>query len=97
MKTSSPMYAGLLKVDGTRFVSCSSLQPVTCPLCSSNDAALLTGNVRFAATMNNEVVTDDEPLGAFVCPRSHVFFLRERDYVALSGESSAFRYDEKSA
>jgi len=97
MKTHPLQYAGLLKVDGTRFVSSSSLQPVTCPLCLSDEAALLTGKVRFAATMNNEVVTDDEPLAAFVCPRSHVFFLRERDYVPLSGESSAFRYDEKSA
>jgi hypothetical protein len=77
-------YAGLPFVDGIKLGNCSLSYPVSCPFCSNPDAALVAGRISFAATMGGEVITDKEPLAAFVCPNSHLFLLREQDVVAIA-------------
>jgi hypothetical protein len=38
--------------------------------------------------MSNDVVNNQEGTAAYVCPSAHVFFLRERDVVAVLCENS---------
>ena len=76
-------YAGLPFIDGISLESCSYSRPVVCPFCSSPDAALMAGKVSFAAMMGGDILTDKEPLAAFVCPNAHVFLVRERDIAPI--------------
>jgi hypothetical protein len=82
-------YAGLPSIDGIRWDSCSLSRLVSCPFCSSPDVALLAGKVRFAATMGQEIVADQEPLAAFLCPNAHVFLVRECDVAPVHVPSLA--------
>jgi hypothetical protein len=82
-------YAGLPFVEGIQFCSCSLSRAVSCPFCSSPDAALIAGRISFTATMGGEALTDKEPLAAFVCPNSHLFLVRERDVAAISARKGA--------
>ncbi len=53
---------------------------VTCPLCANSTVALLLTKVNFSATLDGENFVDEaQPLAAFICPKSHIFFLRHRD------------------
>src|SRR3977135_4188652 len=72
-------YAGLLSVGGIQLGDCAPTCPILCPFCGNHDAALLSGRIRFAAKMSVEIVSDSEPLAAFICPNFHVFLVRERD------------------
>jgi hypothetical protein len=87
MSTHTPPYAGLLSVEGIKFETCALSQQVFCPYCMSPDAALLSGEIHFAAKMKEDVVTDRQPLAAFICPNSHIFLLLERDVVSRSKTS----------
>ncbi len=63
----------------------STIPDVTCPLCANSTVALLLTKVNFSATLDGEnFVEETQPLAAFICPKSHIFFLRERD-VATGG------------
>jgi hypothetical protein len=79
MSTNTPPYAGLLSVEGIKFETCALDRPIFCPYCTHPDAALLSGKIHFAAMMSGDVVTDREPLAAFVCPNAHVFLLLAKD------------------
>ena len=60
----------------------STIPDVTCPLCANSTVALLLTKVNFSATLEGEnFVEETQPLAAFICPKSHIFFLRERDIV----------------
>jgi hypothetical protein len=72
-------YAGLLSVGGIQLGDCALTRPILCPFCANPDAALLSGRISFAAKMSGEIMSDSEPLAAFICPNSHVFLVRERD------------------
>jgi hypothetical protein len=76
-------YAGITAVSGVRLTSYPSLPDVNCPICASAEVAYLLGKVTFAAKMNGEDLLDGEsqPLAAFICPQSHIFFLREQDVI----------------
>jgi hypothetical protein len=63
----------------------STIPDVTCPLCANSTVALLLTKVNFSATLEGEnFVEKTQPLAAFICPKSHIFFLRERD-IATEG------------
>ena len=81
--SNSNAYSGLPKIPGISFGSTVLLHDIVCPFCSSPDAALLAGAITFTATMSGDDLFEGKPqtLAAFLCPRSHVFFVCERDIV----------------
>lgn len=74
-----PEYSGLRAIPGVRFISYPSSRALICPLCASPKVAQLTGKISFEAKLSGHDLFDGEPqpLAAFLCSRSHVFFLRE--------------------
>lgn len=49
----------------------------------SSDAAILSSEVHFTARMSEHIVSEQEPLAAFVCPNSHFFLVRTRDVLPV--------------
>ncbi len=73
-----------------RLTSNSTIPDVTCPLCANSTVAFLLTKVNFSATLDGENFVDEtQALAAFICPRSHIFFLRERDVVPKALRQSA--------
>ena len=76
-------YADLQATEGIRFESCALAKRVLCPFCSSDEAALLAGDINLTAQISNENVAEEVTLAGFIRPESHVFFLRERDVITM--------------
>ncbi|HEY1802371.1 MAG TPA: hypothetical protein VGG46_15700 [Terriglobales bacterium] len=75
-------FGGLPALPGVRVAFYSSLNSVTCPLCNNSHVALLSGDIVFAAKMAcGDLDSNEQKLAAFVCSRSHLFFLLEKDIV----------------
>jgi hypothetical protein len=81
-------YAGLIGMPSVRFASAASKLPLLCPMCGDESPIHLTGKISFSASMSNEDLFEGrpQPLAAFVCLNSHVFFLREEDFVVESSQ-----------
>lgn len=81
MSTDNSEFSGLTALPGVRVVSDSSVRSVVCPFCASTNVARLGGKITFSAKISDADLFDGEaqPLSAFVCTKSHVFFLREKD------------------
>ena len=78
----SPKYGGLIGLPGTRFLPSASMGTLICPLCGDESVIHLTGDVIFSAKMKmSHDDLSEGKLAAFVCPRSHIFFLMERDNI----------------
>lgn len=77
------MYAGLTSLQGLQVGSCSLDRQIFCPFCMSSDAAILSSEVHFTARMSEHIVSEQEPLAAFVCPNSHFFLVRTRDVLPV--------------
>jgi hypothetical protein len=75
---SSSPFADLLALDGAKLIQSSSIKGVACPFCRSKEVALFSGRVSFVATMSGSPFAGST-LSCFVCPDSHLFFLREED------------------
>jgi hypothetical protein len=65
------MKAGLPDMEGTRFVSCATVRPVVCPLCLSDEAAVLAEDISLTAQMSNENVSDRVTLADQNCFALH--------------------------
>lgn len=91
MANENPEYSGLPSIPGVRFGSYQSMQTLSCPFCSSPNSIHLIGKISFAATISGNDLFDGrtQPLAAFICPQSHVFFLREQDAVKEPWKASA--------
>jgi hypothetical protein len=76
-RSSSPL-ADLLALDGVELIQSSSIRGVACPFCHSKEVALFSGRVSIVATMSGSPFAGST-LSCFVCPDSHLFFLREED------------------
>jgi hypothetical protein len=58
------------------------LPDVSCPFCANTDVVFLMGKVSFSATISgDDLLGGAQPLAAVICSKSHVFFLREQDFV----------------
>ena len=76
-------YGGLKALPGVQFVSFPALGRVVCPFCGNQNVGRLAGKISFAAKISGDDLLDDDtqPLAGFICPSSHIFFLREQDIV----------------
>lgn len=86
----APEYSGLMGIPGVRSTSYPSSQAIACPFCANADVVHLTGKITFGAKISGNDLFDGEPqpLAAFICPRSHVFFLRESDIFRVESRRS---------
>ncbi len=85
---SSSPYADLLALEGVQVTYSTSIKTVACPFCLSKEVALFTGRIGFVATMDAEPFCGST-LSCFVCPDSHLFFLREEDAVLRYATASS--------
>jgi hypothetical protein len=86
-----PERPGLTEIPGVRIAYFESLRRVICPFCANADVVYLSGKVSFSAEMSGNDLFDGEPqsLAAFLCPNSHIFFLREPDIVPAKSSRTA--------
>jgi hypothetical protein len=91
-KNFPPNFFGLKTVPGVVFVPAPCFPDMICPWCGSKDLAFMAGRFVFSARISGDDLLDGESLSLVlvVCSESHVFFLRENDFLpAASSEHAA--------
>jgi hypothetical protein len=71
-------YGNLTATHGVKSVNCVGLPKVICPLCGDEDTAMLAGKIAFEAKLGGDDFWQGNMVG-FICPQSHLFFLRNED------------------
>jgi hypothetical protein len=64
-----------------KVLTCVGLPKLSCPFCGAANTAVLAGKIAFEAKLGGDDFWEGLMVG-FVCPQSHLFFLRNED-VAL--------------
>jgi hypothetical protein len=86
MTEDNSKYAGL-KLKGVHFINRVSGRSLACPFCGSDEPALLAGLISLSARIHTASVSEDQKLAGFLCPSSHLFFVRECDVSPADGNA----------
>lgn len=71
---------------GVRVLTCVGLPELSCPFCGDANPAMLAGKIAFEAKLGGDDFWEGQMVG-FLCPQSHLFFLRNEDVAPPSMSS----------
>ena len=82
----SSSYGNFPPASGIRALTCIGLPKLSCPFCGDTNPAMLAGKIAFEAKLGGDDFWEGQMVG-FLCPQSHLFFLRNEDVAPPSMSS----------